>query len=412
MSSRKSYSLNWILNKRAAKQHGLLEFDWNSLPIEREKYLLKEGPEGDILYLPPEGERSGIIVKIFLNTSLKDRLLDFVRPSKASREFYFAKLLPRRGVPSAVPLGYSLLRGGFLPKGSVFASVELPTRQTLRRFLDSAPSPQLRKSALQRYGSMLGKLNRVSLYIEDFQLDNVLVEAASGQDPVYWVIDHEASWPLLAWLKPFRLRNLCSALYADRELELSGDERKAILRSYLQQLHKRAPTAEEVNNLLRLVENYHGSNPLEQGGKQSEISYRGPEQYGPLRVFRHRLVDGAELAAAFENLRQGEPVQALRFKDKKVRVEPELLARGGLFGRLKELCGAGAGRKVLGRERAGRSSRQRMLVGYVERRPFGPAALFWIRTMTKSKKKPARRRMLADPARKKKQPPSERRDAQ
>lgn len=208
-------------------------YDWAAILACPDPYVVKDSLRRSVLRIPGPPGSPAMYLKVFRPMRLRETLGLLLRPSRAAWEYRMAHRLREAGIPAAAPIAHARLAGGWLPRGSLYLGWEIPRSRPLSTVLASEPplSPPVRRRLLEAYGTLLGRIHRQGFYAHDLFADNVLVEGDPAASFTLRVIDLHSTRPWLGRLRWFREKNLVPALGSTARHQGPGD-RRAFLRAY------------------------------------------------------------------------------------------------------------------------------------------------------------------------------------
>ena len=151
--------------------------------------------EGEVIY---EGRNTikqysikniDIAVKSFKVPLLVNRLAyTYFRKSKASRSYYYAFEIKRRGFLTPDPIAYIETYKGGLLKGSYFVSVYDSASETVRSLMAGEDVPDA-ENKLRSFASFTAALHEAGIYHVDYSPGNVLIKNLSDNTYQFSLID-------------------------------------------------------------------------------------------------------------------------------------------------------------------------------------------------------------------------------
>lgn len=172
--------------------------------------VVKQGPHRVVYRVTLE--RITFYVKHNLTPDRLTWLRQFVRPSKARREYHSALEVAARGIPTAVPLAWGKQRGLFSNGESMLITRSLDDTQPLNLFvhhtlptLPPARQARLRQRLAIALGKFLARMHQAGIRHNDLHAGNLLIRLDGDDAPALFLIDlNDVHFgPPLTWRQSF-----------------------------------------------------------------------------------------------------------------------------------------------------------------------------------------------------------------
>jgi tRNA A-37 threonylcarbamoyl transferase component Bud32 len=295
----------WLTKK---KETALLQLNWPLILAEKHLHIIKSKFQREILRVDlhkyseiTELKTKTVYLKIFHPTTFIEKTAHRLNITKAKHEFSILSKLNKNNIPCPNPIAHGIAYYKQTPLASILILDSLPSSMTLGDFLKTSNDTNLRKIALGLYGQLIAKLHRLNWHVKDLYMDNVIVLPTDLNK--IWSIDHEATKKRFFLSKQNKLQSLVAAIHSNANPELTEEETKTILESYLQQQYKfnnKPYTEQDASFLLQAINLEDKKIQSKRLARLNKLPFKRAKQLGNFIIIRHRLLEGHRLIELYK----------------------------------------------------------------------------------------------------------------
>ena len=198
--------------------------------------LLKETDSRLILKGKPDDVQGSFIVKIFKRHPIKDGVKNLFRSPRGLKEWRVGLTLLRKAIPAPFPIAAGVPRKFSFSRRDYFISQEVVGAQSLADWMEkelfqgSIPFPE-KRVIIRTLAAFVRTLHDRGVYSTDLHQGNILIKAAKGKTPRFYLTDFHA----IRFPKRLSLRKRVNNLVQLNSFRISMADRLRFLRYYFQE---------------------------------------------------------------------------------------------------------------------------------------------------------------------------------